>query len=106
MNRLSYLLGYSDQHRISDELQEKLVTEQQRSFAISFFFVLLLEIGFMYWGVAIWLRLIVPLLWIGYLIHRASIQIIHELYEINDQLAGRKDELKSMLIMKRDDVEK
>lgn len=87
----------SEKARATDELQKKLATQQQRLFSMTFWLVVVLEAGLWYWEIDVWIRLIAPLLWIGFLIHSYALLILHELWEINDQLAGRKDELRNLL---------
>lgn len=80
----------------ADVLAEKLVTQRQRVFAGTLWFVITFEVVFWYFDVGLWLRLLVPVLWIGFLIHNNALLVLHELWEINDQLAGRKDELRRL----------
>lgn len=84
----------SDQSRASDEYQEKLVAQRQQVFGLSLFVVVLVEIGLWYWSMEMWLHIVVPLFWIGLLLHSNALLILHELWEINDQLSGRKDEFR------------
>jgi hypothetical protein len=44
--------------------------------------------------------LAVPVVWLGVLIHNNALLIQHELWEINDQLAGRKDDFSRIFRMK------
>ena len=43
------------------------------------------------------IQIVVPIMWVGFLIHDNALLLLHELWEINDQLAGRKDEFKNLL---------
>ena len=81
----------------TDRLQEQLVAQRQRVFAVTFWLVVLAETGLWYFGVDAWMKLVLPLLWIGFLIHNNALLVLHELWEVNDQLSGRKDELKSVI---------
>ena len=81
----------------SDKLQEQLANQRQTVFRITFWLVVLIEIGLWYFQIDLWIRLVVPMLWIGLLIHNNALLILHELWEINDQLAGRKDEFRNVI---------
>lgn len=91
----------SKKARASDEYQEKLVAQRQRLFAITFWIVVIMEAGLWYWGAPSWLTVVIPLFWIGFLIHNSALLVLHELWEINDQLAGRKDDFRILLTMER-----
>ena len=43
------------------------------------------------------IQIVVPIMWVGFLIHDNALLLLHELWKINDQLAGRKDEFKNLL---------
>ncbi|MDA0692632.1 MAG: hypothetical protein O3C58_12300 [Nitrospinae bacterium] len=81
----------------SDKLQEQLVNQRQTVFRSTFWLVVLIEIGLWYFQIDLWIRLVVPMVWIGFLIHNNALLILHELWEINDQLAGRKDEFRNVI---------
>ena len=87
----------SEKSRAADQYQEQLVNQRQRLFAILFFAVVLIEIALWYWNIDVWVRLVVPILWVGLLVHNNALLILHELWELNDQLAGRKDEFRNLL---------
>ena len=93
----------SERAQAADTIQEFLVTQPGRHFGISLFVAVVAEIGLWHYDVAIWIHVIVPLLWIGYLIHYYALGILHELWEINDQLAGRKDEFRGVVSNRSDD---
>jgi hypothetical protein len=100
----SVLLGETrtEKARASDEFQMQLANQRQRVFGISFCAVVLIEIGLWYWGIDVWVRLVVPILWVGFLVHNNALLVLHELWEINDQLAGRKDDFRGLLKEKGD----
>ena len=89
----------SEKASATDKLQEQLVGQRQRVFAVTFWIVVIIEIGFWYFDIDVWIRLVVPLLWIGFLIHNNALLVLHELWEINDQLSGRKDEFRDLVTM-------
>lgn len=80
-----------------DRLQEQLVGQRQRVFQVTSTLVVLVEIGLWFWGAATWIMIVVPLFWLGLVIHNATLCILHELWEINDQLSGRKAEFRSLI---------
>ena len=82
--------------RESDRFQEKLSSQRQQAFGVTLATVILIEIGLWYWDIEVWVRIVVPMLWLGLLIHNNAVLILHELWEINDQLAGRKDEFRGI----------
>jgi len=49
------------------------------------------------------LLMLLPIVWIGFLIHNNALLVLHELWEINDQLSGRKDEFRTLLIRPHND---
>jgi len=86
----------------SDRLIEQLVSQRQRVFGITFWFVVAAEVAMWYFDWPMWVLIVVPIMWIGFLIHDNALLLLHELWEVNDQLAGRKDELKNLLERKGD----
>ena len=87
----------------SDKLQNLLATQRERLFNITFIAVIVAEAAMWYFGLEVWVRIIVPIMWIGFLIHNNSLLLLHELWELNDQLSGRKDELRKLLQKKDGD---
>ncbi len=81
----------------SDKLMEQLVSQRQRVFGITFWFVVAAEVAMWYFDWPMWVLIVVPIMWVGFLIHDNALLLLHELWEINDQLAGRKDEFKNLL---------
>jgi hypothetical protein len=75
----------SAQAEASDAYQQQLIAQRQRTFGLLFFALVIVE-------AAVWYYHAVPVAWLGILIHNNALLILHELWEINDQLAGRKDE--------------
>ena len=57
-----------------------------------FLALIIAEAALWYYQADVWLLLAVPTAWVGILIHNNALLILHELWEMNDQLAGRKDE--------------
>ena len=76
--------GKSERAQAADTIQEFLVTQRNWQFRLSLLVAVAAEIGLWYYDVATWIRVIVPLLWIGYLIHYYALGLLHELWEIND----------------------
>ena len=87
----------------SDKLQNLLATQRERLFNITFIAVIVVEAAMWYFGLEVWVRIIVPIMWIGFLIHNNSLLLLHELWELNDQLSGRKDEFRKLLQKKGGD---
>jgi hypothetical protein len=82
----------SAQAEASDAYQQQLIAQRQRTFGLLFFALVIVEAAVWYYHADTWLLLAVPVAWLGILIHNNALLILHELWEINDQLAGRKDE--------------
>jgi len=90
----------SDSAVSSDKLQEQLVAQRQRTFGLIFWLVVAAEAAMWYLDTPVWLLIVVPIIWVGFLIHNNALLILHELWEVNDQLSGRKDEYGKLI--KRD----
>ncbi|MQV46519.1 hypothetical protein [Sinorhizobium medicae] len=81
----------------ADQLQEQLLKQRRWVFQVTATVTVLIEIGLWYWGADTWVQIVVPIFWIGLLLHNATLCILHELWELNDQLAGRKAELRALV---------
>jgi hypothetical protein len=91
--------------RESDKAQEKNVAQRQWVFGVTLWTIVLLEAALWYWQIETWILVVIPLLWLGLLIHSNSLLILHELWEINDQLAGRKDEFRNLIVNRNPSIE-
>ena len=87
----------SEKARSSDKLVEQLVRQRQRVFGLTFWLLVLAESAFWYFNAGLWIRIVLPVVWLGFLLHNNSLLLLHELWEINDQLSGRKDELRRLV---------
>ena len=87
--------------RESDRAQEKNVAQRQWVFGVTLWVIVLAEAVLWYWQIETWVLIVIPLLWVGLLIHNNSLLILHELWEINDQLAGRKDEFRNLILNRK-----
>lgn len=96
----------SEKARASDKLAEQLVSQRQRVFALTFWLLLIAEAAFWYFDLALWVRIVLPLIWLGFLLHNNALLILHELWEINDQLSGRKDDLRRLVSRQEDEPER
>jgi hypothetical protein len=74
-----------------------LVAQRQRLFGILFWALIGTEAILWYFDRPEWILIAVPIAWLGVLIHNNALLILHELWEINDQLAGRKDEFSKIV---------
>jgi hypothetical protein len=92
--------GRSAQANASDAYQEQLIVQRQRTFGLLFLALIIVEAALWYSQSDTWLLLVVPVAWLGILIHNNALLILHELWEMNDQLAGRKDEFSRIVRMK------
>ena len=87
----------SDSAVSSDELQEQLAAQRQRVFGTTFWLVIAAEAAMWYFDAPVWLLMVVPIMWVGFIIHNNALLILHELWEVNDQLSGRKDEFGKLI---------
>lgn len=87
----------SDSAVSSDNLQGQLAAQRQRAFGITFWLVVAAEAAMWYFDTPVWLLIVVPIMWVGILIHNNALLILHELWEVNDQLSGRKDEFEKLI---------
>ncbi len=91
--------------KASDKFQEELAAQRQRVFSVTLFLVVIAEVLFWYLNQGLWLRVVVPIMWVGLLIHNNALLILHELWELNDQVSGRKDEFRQLLSRQKPDTE-
>jgi predicted anti-sigma-YlaC factor YlaD len=93
----------SEQHLKSDELQEKIVM-RGRNYQL-WAALIMLVIGVAIAGFnqvsPIWI-IVGTIAWAVSTLHVSFTATLGELYEINDQLAGRKDEFKGLLSGRRE----
>jgi len=87
----------------SDQFQEQLVGQRQWVFGLTLGLVVGGEAALWYVETPNWLLMLLPIVWIGFLIHNNALLVLHELWEINDQLSGRKDEFRTLLIRPHND---
>ena len=87
----------SDSAVSSDKLQEQLAAQRQKVFGSTFWLVIAAEAAMWYFHAPVWLLIVVPVLWVGFIIHNNALLILHELWEVNDQLSGRKDEFGELI---------
>ncbi len=91
----------SETARASDKYVEQLVAQRQRVFGFTLSLVILAEAAFWHFDLGLWIRIVVPLIWVGFLIHNYALLILHELWEVNDQISGRKDDFRQLLPRQR-----
>lgn len=91
----------SEKAQASDKLVEELVAQRQRVFGFTLVVVIVAEAVFWYFNLGLWLRVVVPVIWLGWLIHINALLILHEMWELNDQISGRKDEFRQLLSRQR-----
>ncbi len=93
----------SKKHRKSDELQEKIVMGG-RNYQL-WAALIMLAVGVAIAGYnevsPIWI-IVGTIAWAASTLHISFTATLGELYEINDQLAGRKDEFKGLLAGRRE----
>jgi hypothetical protein len=89
--------GRSERTLSSDRLQEQLAFQRQTVFGFSFLLVVVAEAAMWFFGIPVWIRIVTPIMWLGFLIHNNALLILHELWEVNDQISGRKDEFRNVL---------
>jgi len=53
----------------SDRLIEQLVSQRQRVFGITFWSVVAAEVAMWYFDWPMWVLIVVPIMWVGFLIH-------------------------------------
>jgi len=94
----------SDRAVSSDKLQEELVGQRQRVFGITFWLVIVGDVALWYFDTPVWILVVLPVMWIGFLIHSNALLVLHELWEINDQLSGRKDDFGKLLRRRHNDA--
>jgi hypothetical protein len=87
----------SERARASDGHQAQLAVQRQRVFAILLWSLIAVEWILWYYDSPEWLLFVVPIGWLGILLHNNALLILHELWELNDQLAGRKDEFTNIV---------
>lgn len=87
----------SEKAQAADKLAEQLISQRQRLFGITLWSVILAEAAFWYFDLGLWIRIVVPLIWVGFLVHNFTLVILHELWELNDQISGRKDEFRQVI---------
>ena len=87
----------SDSAVSSDKLQEQLAAQRQRVFGVTFWLVIAAEVAMWYYEIPVWVLIVLPVMWVGFVIHNNALLILHELWEVNDQLAGRKDEFRKLI---------
>ena len=90
---------------VSLPLVEALVAQRQLVFGVSLLLVVLAEVGFWFFNVGFWIRIVVPLIWVGVLVHNNALLILHELWELNDQISGRKDDFRKVVSRQAPDRE-
>jgi len=84
--------------READRVQEQIVL-RRRIWQV-WFLVAVLAMGV---GLAVWRDVATVYImagiaaWIVFSLHMSFTAVLHELYELNDQLAGRKDEFRELL---------
>ncbi len=57
-----------------DRLIEQLVSQSQRVFGITFWFVVAAEVAMWYFDWPMWVLIVVPIMWVGYLIHDTELR--------------------------------
>ena len=92
----------SDTALEADKLQERLVKRERKH---QFWgLIAILAIGV---GIAVWRNVAAVYIfagiaaWVVLSLHISFTAMLHELYELNDQIAGRKDEFKRMIQQRR-----
>ena len=71
----------------------------QREYFVQIFVVVLViaEIILYYFNQPGWIGIVVAIAWLGILLANELKLVYHELIELNDQIAGRKDEFRRIL---------
>jgi hypothetical protein len=81
----------------ADEAQQKLVSQRFMVWHLMLGGLIVGEALLWYFDAPAWILLVVPMGWLGLVVQNNALVILHELWELNDQLAGRKDEFRSLL---------
>ena len=90
--------GKSERAEAADTIQVAYVRQRKIQFGVLFFTIVAVEASLWHYDVEAWIQVVAAVLWIGYLIYIYGILILHELWEMNDQLAGRKDEFRHLVL--------
>ena len=68
------------------------VNKRNRTFALSLWTVIIVEIGLWYWGIEEWVRLVLPVLWLGVVIHLSATAVSLDVMEISARLSDNEDD--------------
>ena len=81
----------------SDALTEKLM--EKREHVLWFFLAIIAAVEYCiyFFEVPSWVGVVFAIGWLGWLLANELKLILHELIELNDQIAGRKNEFKKVM---------
>ena len=80
-----------------DEAAERLVRQRRTWMYVLLGALVVIESMLSWYAPPSWVYVVVGIAWLGIVVQDSLVHLQHELIEVNDQLAGRKDELRSLL---------
>ncbi len=81
----------------ADRAQSLSVGQREQAFHFTVAILAIAEIALWYFEASSWAMVTAAIIWLGFLFHNTMTIVLHELAELNDQLAGRKDEFRTLL---------
>jgi len=81
----------------ADASAEELMRQREEVIGIFFAVLIIAEFILYYFDQPGWIGIVVAIAWLGILLANELKLIYHELIELNDQIAGRKDEFRRIL---------
>ena len=95
--KMARIFSRSEGAFAADRAADKLMNQRTRVIQFLNVFLVLFGLLVFYLEWPLWLVVLIGLGWVGNIIHNNDTLLLHELVEINDQLTGRKDELRAFI---------